>query len=163
MLDKIISGGQSGVDRAALDTAIARHIEHGGYCPKGRGAEDGIISAKYSLIETALQNVEQRTKKNIEQSDATLVFVSKLPIEVKDGTLLTINHASFLSKPLFIIDLSDCKQANQNFYDWLKQNNISVLNVAGPRESSDAGMYNRVCKKFDEMLNFIFNMERAKN
>jgi hypothetical protein len=73
-LIKIISGGQTGADRGALDAAIARGVSHGGWCPKGRRAEDGVISERYRLIETASHAYEHRTVANIENSDATLII-----------------------------------------------------------------------------------------
>jgi hypothetical protein len=98
MLQKIISGAQTGVDRAALDAAISLDIEYSGWCPKGRLDETGKIPEKYSNIkeisgefENDQQNYNARTRKNIEDSDATLVIAPEIPLlkEIKDGTLLT--------------------------------------------------------------------------
>lgn len=160
MLKKIISGGQTGADRAGLDVAIKNNIKHGGYCPKDRIAEDGTISKKYNLTETDSKDVSQRTKKNIEDSDGTIVFVPKLPLEVNDGTKLTIEYAELLLKPLLIVDLSSENVTNEKFCYWLKENNISVLNVAGPRESNSKGLYNATSKKLNEMLNFALEVEK---
>ncbi len=157
-LKKIISGGQTGADRAALDVAIKRGVEHGGWCPRGRIAEDGIIAEKYSMTETESQNVEQRTKKNIEEADGTLVFVPQFPLEITDGTKLTIEYAQFLLKPLLIIDLSSCDRANEEFCLWLQENNISILNVGGPRESSAEAIYDKIHNKFGEMLDFTIKI-----
>jgi hypothetical protein len=161
LLKKIISGGQTGSDRAALDIAIKIGIKHGGWCPKGRSAEDGAIAKKYHLIETKSKNIAQRTKKNIKTSDATLVFVPQLPLEITDGTKLTIKYAQALLKPLFIVDLANCKKINEEFYSWLKKNNISILNVAGPRESSVEGIYQKTYDKFAEMMDFAIKMLRT--
>jgi hypothetical protein len=161
LLKKIISGGQTGSDRAALDIAIKIGIKHGGWCPKGRSAEDGVIAKKYHLIETISENTEQRTKKNIETSDATLVFVPQLPLEITDGTKLTIEYAQALLKPLFIVDLSNCKKINEEFYSWLKENNISILNIAGPRESNAEGIYRKTYDKFGEMIHFAITMTQT--
>ncbi len=161
MLKKIISGCQTGSDRAALDIAIERGIKHGGWCPKDRVAEDGIIAEKYCLIETESQNVEQRTRKNIEVSDGTLVFVPKLPLKIIDGTKLTIEYVQSLLKPLLIIDLSNCDKANKEFCLWLEENNISILNIAGPRESSVKGIYNKTYNKFGEILDFAMKIENT--
>jgi hypothetical protein len=161
MLKKIISGCQTGCDRAALDVAMERGIEHGGWCPKGRISEDGIIPEKYNLLETESHNVEQRTKKNIEESEGTLVFVPQLPLKITDGTRLTIEYAQSILRPLLIIDLSSCDKANKEFCLWLQENNISILNIGGPRESSAEGIYDKTYNKFGEMLDFIIKMRNA--
>ena len=75
-IERIISGGQIGVDRAALDWAIAHNIQHGGWCPTGRRAEDGIIPERYRLREAPGRNYQQRTKWNVRDSDATLIVTS---------------------------------------------------------------------------------------
>lgn len=93
MLKKIISGGQTGVDRAALDAAILLKIPHGGWCPKGRLSEVGKIPDKYLLKETESSDYSERTKLNIHDSDGTLIFVPSTPIKVTDGTLLTIQKS----------------------------------------------------------------------
>ena len=161
LLKKIISGGQTGSDRAALDIAIKIGIKHGGWCPKGRIAEDGAIAKKYHLIETKSENTEQRTKKNIEESDGTLVFVPRLPLDITDGTRLTIKYAQALLRPLFIVDLTNCKKINEKFYSWLKKHNISILNVAGPRESIVEGIYQKTYDKFAEMMDFAIKLLRT--
>ena len=158
MLKKIISGGQTGSDRAALDIAIKRGVKHGGWCPKNRIAEDGAIEKKYCLIETKSEDTAQRTQKNIQSSDGTLVFIPKWPLEITDGTKLTIEHTQLLKKPLFIVDLSNDEEINEKFYSWLKKNRISVLNVAGPRESSSIGIYDRTYNKFDNMIEFVMKV-----
>ncbi len=155
MLKEIISGGQTGSDRAALDIAIKRGIKHGGWCPKNRIAEDGAIEEKYCLIETESEDAAQRTQKNIQSSDGTLVFVPKLPLEIIDGTKLTIEYAQSLGKPLFIVDLSNDGEVNEKFSSWLKKNHISVLNVGGPRESGSIGIYDGTYNKFDNMIEFM--------
>lgn len=104
---KIISGGQTGVDRAALDVAIEMKIPYGGWCPKGRLAELGTtIPTKYILQETTSAKFEERTKLNIRDSDGTLILVPETPIKVTDGTILTIEEVKFVHKPFLIIDLS---------------------------------------------------------
>lgn len=138
MLKKIISGGQTGVDRAALDTAIKHNFPCGGFCPKGRKAEDGTISEKYPLTETSSPYYNVRTKKNIEISDATLVICQKEP---DGGTALTINLCRNLNKPLFIFNFSDTSATNALLQKWIKENNLEILNIAGPRESKEKGIY----------------------
>jgi hypothetical protein len=138
---KIISGGQTGVDRAALDAAIEFAILHGGWCPKGRLAELGqTIPEKYQLDETDSSDFSIRTKLNIRESDGTLIIVPTTPIKVTDGTLLTIQEVKEINKPYLIIDLS-CEYNIETLLDWIKENTVNVLNIAGPRESQAPGIY----------------------
>ena len=148
MIKKIVSGGQTGVDRAALDAAIKFNIPHSGWCPKGRLAEDGEIAAKYLLHETASSDYSERTKLNIKDSDGTLILVNETPIKVSDGTLLTIDEATNTNKPLLIINLSQPLDIN-SFMVWIKKNNIQTLNIAGPRESQSQGIYQTSFKFFE--------------
>lgn len=136
MITKIISGGQTGVDRAALDFAIRRGIPHGGYCPKGRRSESGRISDKYNLTETSSSDYPMRTAMNVQHSDGTLIITRGTP---KGGTKLTINNCIERKKPRFLVNLQHKLNA-QEFADWVRQNNIRTLNVAGPRESSISGI-----------------------
>ena len=141
LIKKIVSGGQTGVDRAALDLALKYNIDHGGWCPKGRLAEDGTISIKYSLQETDSSDYSQRTKQNIIDSDATLILVPKLPLpeNITDGTILTINFCKEVNKLHLIVALSSNKFEDIRF--WIKKNNINILNVAGPRSSQSEDIY----------------------
>ncbi|WP_019216466.1 YpsA SLOG family protein, partial [Legionella tunisiensis] len=115
MLEKIVSGGQTGVDRAALDVAIDWNILYGGWCPKGRLDENGTIPKKYQYLKELeenylndKENFDARTKKNIQDSDGTLILVPSLPLPetIKDGTLLTIEIVNSSKKPSFLVDLS---------------------------------------------------------
>ncbi len=133
----IISGGQSGVDRAALDFAMENNIPCSGWCPAGRIAEDGIIHDKYPLRETSSSDYSVRTQKNIDDSDGTVVIINNT---IDTGTQLTIDYAKSNNKPLLIIDLAKPKP-NTSLQNWLFQNNILTLNIAGPRESSSSGIY----------------------
>ncbi|RMF86912.1 MAG: hypothetical protein D6741_21275 [Planctomycetota bacterium] len=141
----VVSGGQTGVDRAALDAAIAMGIPHGGWCPKGRTAELGeTIPDRYLLVETAEADHAVRTRKNIEDSDATVVFLGP---SFGGGTRLTIEHAERVKGPdrtlvldAFGISPDEIEEAG----DKLVKLNVLVLNVAGPRESICPGIYNRV-------------------
>lgn len=136
----IISGGQSGVDRAALDAAIDMGVEHGGWCPRGRLAEDGQIGGKYCLKETAATDYETRTEKNVIASDGTLVICRHEP---NVGTLLTILLCAKHGKPVLWIRPKhkatriDVRKAES----WIKKNKISTLNCAGPRLSKDKEIY----------------------
>ncbi len=137
LISKIISGGQTGVDRAALDFAIENGIPCGGRCPKGRLAEDGLIPKKYPLTETDSSEYYVRTLKNVEESDATLVILDNEPDE---GTKLTVILCKELSKPYLIYDVSS-ETDTGIIRQWLTMNSIKVLNVAGPRESNSQGIY----------------------
>jgi len=136
---KIISGGQTGVDRAALDAALETGIECGGFCPKGRRSEDGIIPEKYPLTETKTDQYPERTELNVKNSDATLILIDG---EADRGTALTISLCKLHHKPWIVIDLSN-KNKEQNLCQWIKENKINVLNVAGNRESFSPGIEKR--------------------
>ncbi len=142
ILEKVVSGGQTGVDRAALDAAMARGLAVGGWCPRGRRAEDGTIPPRYPLDETPRRNYAQRTKWNVRDSDATLILTQGTP---SGGTALTIRAAKHRTRPTLVIDLT-CQQgpdqAVQRIVQWLEDQPINVLNVAGPRESSCPGITN---------------------
>lgn len=133
---RIISGGQTGVDRGALDAAIAAGLSHAGSCPAGRLAEDGIIDARYQLTETPDSNPAVRTWSNVQNSDATLILC---PIKPEGGTLLTLNHAMALSRPCLVVDSFDARTP-AIILDWLRSLDIETLNIAGPRESECAGI-----------------------
>src|ERR1700694_742603 len=101
MLRKIISGGQTGADRAAPDFAIETGLEHGGYVPRGRKAEDGRIDDRYNLIELSTTSYPARTRRNIEESDGTVIF--SLEPSLNGGTKLTLELAVKLGKPVLRI------------------------------------------------------------
>ncbi len=144
---KIISGGQTGVDRAALDFAITNSIDCGGWCPKGRIAEDGKISTKYPLSETISNHYPERTKLNIKDSDATLI----LYLDKYDrGTMLTQNLCKKLNKPVWIQNLEN-PISKYEFKKWLQKNNCKVLNFAGPRESFSPEIYKMTLKFLNKL------------
>lgn len=135
-----MSGGQTGVDRAALDVAMQLRIDVGGWCPKGRLAEDGLIALHYPLIETPSAEYAERTCFNIRDSDGTLIIVPALPLSVTDGTVLTIDEVKRINKPYYILDASkNCIPSE--LVAWAVQNKIRTLNIAGPRESQSPGIY----------------------
>lgn len=136
---KVISGGQSGVDRAALDVALELGIACGGWCPRGRRAEDGVIPARYPLIETASPSYPERTGRNVESSDATLVIVRSRPRR-GSGTALTVGLARRHGKPWLVVD-PDGVDAVREILVWLATNRVGSLNVAGPRESESPGIH----------------------
>ncbi|STX88253.1 putative molybdenum carrier protein [Legionella feeleii] len=144
MLEKIVSGGQTGVDRAALDIAIALGIEYGGWCPKGRLDENGSLPRKYKNLtevnaefSNEKENYDARTKKNIRDSDGTLILLPSSK-RIKDGTLLTIEVVSSSRKPYFIVDLSVDTSAIEGCIGWIADYDINTLNVAGPREAASS-------------------------
>lgn len=131
-----MSGGQTGVDRAALDVAIALGFEHGGWCPSGRLAEDGAIPSRYVLKETDASDYSVRTELNVVDSDGTLILHTGV---LQGGTNLTRRLARRHRKPLLLVELGTAPPPSE-VCDWLKRQNVRVLNVAGPRESSSPGI-----------------------
>ena len=145
---KIISGGQTGVDRAALDVALKLDIPIGGWCPKGRKAEDGPISSKYPLKETPNDEYVQRTEWNARDSDGTLILTWGEPT---GGTQYTIEIVKKYQKPFYMVDLvQHCEESAVR--NWIKENNISVLNVAGPRGSKGPQIYRYAEKTLTRIL-----------
>jgi hypothetical protein len=141
VIARIISGGQTGVDRAALDAARALGINAGGWVPRGRLAEDGRIPDSYhNLIETDSADASMRTEWNVRDASATLLITRGPP---RGGSALTRDVAQRLAKPLLHIDVAVCTidDATQILVDWLRQIGATVLNVAGSRASQDPEIY----------------------
>lgn len=134
---RIVSGGQTGVDRAALDVALARRLACGGWCPKGRRAEDGVLPARYPLQETPHEAYAQRTEWNVRDSDGTLILTQG-PLE--GGTALTEEIARRVGKPCLIVDL-DYGVGPEVVQEWVDAHQLQVVNIAGPRESKRPGIY----------------------
>ena len=134
---RIISGGQTGVDRAALDAALATGLSHGGWCPKNRRAEDGPIPMRYLLSETSAAAYHVRTARNVSDSDGTLVILRN---RLQGGTLYTVRCAEKAGKPFFLVRLPEAPSVEEVLC-WIRDHAITVLNVAGPRESSEPGIY----------------------
>ena len=132
---RVISGGQTGVDRGALDAAMELGIEHGGWCPLGRRAEDGTIPAHYTLRENPLPGYSARTERNVVDSDATLILASG---PLRGGTHLTRHFAELYGRPILVIQITESEPAN--IRSWLIEQQVEVLNVAGPRESQSPGI-----------------------
>ena len=145
MLHKLISGGQTGVDRAALDVGLALGLAVGGWCPKGRRAEDGIIPDRYPLVETPERSYQNRTRRNIEDADGTLILNQG---KLDGGTALTARQ---IGKPCLIVALEEGIEP-ATFRDWLAAHHLAVLNVAGPRESKRPGVYAAACRLLDTLL-----------
>ncbi len=146
---KITSGGQTGVDRAALDAAKALHLERGGWCPKGRKSEDGPIPAEYLLKETPNSEYKQRTEWNVRDSDATLILVRKVPLT--GGTAFSGDLAKSHNKPHLVINLTEPDSLHRA-RKWLSDLKPHILNVAGPRESLDPGIYKQALSFLKELL-----------
>jgi hypothetical protein len=134
---KIISGGQTGVDRAALDVARDLNIDRGGWCPKGRLAEDGRIPDDYPLQEMDSPVYAERTEKNVVDSDGTLILTIGVPT---GGTAYTIECAQHHGKPYHVVDLAQDLDPSST-RRWLSNYSIAVLNVAGPRLSESLQGY----------------------
>lgn len=136
----MISGGQTGVDRAALDAALALGIPCGGWCPRGRRAEDGAIDSRYPLVETPGRDYRERTEANVASSDATLV-VTRGAVRADTGTALTIERARALGRPWMVADIGDASPLLvEAVVSWWRGTGGRILNVAGPRERSDPGI-----------------------
>lgn len=132
---KIVTGGQSGVDRAAMDVAQQLGLELGGWCPRGRGAEDGPIPLHYPLSECHSETPAVRTEKNVIDSDGTLIITRE---GVSDGTPLTLESAQKYNRPCLVLSLDAPPDINA-FWRWIQNHDIKVLNIAGPRESFAPG------------------------
>lgn len=143
MIKKIISGGQTGVDRAALDVAIEAGIPHGGWIPKGRKTEEGPLPARYRMREMDTVSYEDRTEQNVLDSHGTLIFSHG---DLTGGSALTRELANVHGKPCLHLDLHQVTalDAAGQVVEWVAQNRIEVLNVAGPRASRDRQIYDDV-------------------
>jgi Circularly permutated YpsA SLOG family len=149
---KIVTGGQTGVDRAALDVAVAREIDYGEWCPRGGWAEDFPeppgVRAKFPLLrETPLADPAQRTVWNIRDSDVVLILVGDAGTSVSAGTMLARQLAEDQGKPTLVIDVSGA-DAVASASEWLERQRASFgaglrLGVGGPRESEAPGIYDR--------------------
>ena len=131
---KIISGGQTGVDRAALDVALRHRLECGGWCPAGRLDEFGKIPAHYPIQELQGGGFTERTLQNVKDSDGTVVIY---PVELRGGTEQTVRFCVELERPHQLIDASrvSTEDAAKLIADFVRKNKIDILNVAGPRQS----------------------------
>ena len=148
---KIISGGQTGADQAALDAAIEAGCAHGGWLPKGRKTENGPLPLSYRLEEMKSSNYRHRTAKNVREADGTLLVTHG---ELSGGTLLTRVFAEKYGKPWLHIDCSrqSAEEAHALCRKWLGENAVAVLNVAGPRASGDPDIYTAVKRLVDRLL-----------
>ena len=168
-LRKIISGGQTGVDQAALRAARDCGMETGGWCPPGRMSEAGRIPAEFPLSETPQErsadapNVarSQRTEWNVRDSDGTLVVVAHRQVPHKEtapdgGIAWTVECAKRYGRPLLVCDVDDEAVAKEKIREWLAINQMATLNVAGPRESTAPGIGERAYA----LLRAVFENEK---
>lgn len=136
---RIRSGGQTGVDRAALDWAIANGIPHAGWCPRGRLANDGPLPSRYQLQETPSAGWSQRTRLNVRDADATLILHAG---PLQGGTRLTLRLARQMDKPVHLVDLlSPLEEQIEQTRRWWQALGATELNVAGPSEEREPGVY----------------------
>lgn len=131
---KLISGGQTGVDRAALEAALKLGLPHGGWCPKGRVAEDGEVPRRYQLDETKSNGYVQRTSWNVRDADATVIISPE--DKLGRGSALTVREAVEQSKPYLVLTGADLADKPARLASFLLEHKVKVLNVAGPRASS---------------------------
>ena len=155
MLKKIISGGQTGADRAALDVAIKFNIEHGGWIPKGRRTEEGPLSVKYQLKEMDTSDYRERTKQNIVDSHGTVIISRG---KLTGGSKLTQGFASVIGRPNCYLDLLTAEEFEASIIlkSFIMENNIQILNVAGPRLSHHPGIYMDVKIILETMTYLLF-------
>lgn len=148
---KVVSGGQTGVDRAALDVALEFGIPCGGWCPRGRRAEDGPIPEAYPVRETPSTAYPERTAWNVRDSDSTLVITRGRP---RGGTALTVSLSHRAAKPVLVVDLEGGASISR-IRLFLAEHEIHVLNVAGPRESEAPGIHDEAVALLRELLSGV--------
>jgi hypothetical protein len=146
---RIVSGGQTGVDRGALDAAIALQIEHGGWCPRGRRAEDGVIPERYQLRETSSRRYQVRTRQNVLDSDGTLILFRG---ELTGGSAYTLRVAAAYERPHLLVNLEGDPDPTA-CARWIVANRLAVLNIAGPRESTSVGIQEDARKFVEAVFN----------
>ena len=150
MLKKVISGGQTGVDRAGLDAAMKVGIPVGGYCPNGRLSEDGVTPDIYPLIEFASSELRNIVEQNVINSDGTLILNEG---ELTHGSKLTQLFAVMRGKPRLVVQLdAEPIVESSRVISWLKENLISTLNIAGPRESKCPGIYHDAYSYLEDLF-----------
>lgn len=158
LCQKIISGGQTGVDRGILDACLDKKFACGGWCPKGRRAEDGVIPKKYPLSETKSSEYSVRTHRNVEEADGTIIIFDPAH---SAGTQLTADVACQLKKPLRTIN---AETPINNILIWMYLNKIRILNIAGPRESevlgSSTAAYQIISQLIDAIRKTTQNMDK---
>jgi len=149
-LRRIVSGGQTGADWAALDWAITQNVPHGGWCPLGRLAENGFVDLRFQLTEAPSPAYPVRTRWNVRDSDATVIFT--LGPELTTGSLLTWNEADALKKPRLHLSAAVDEPHSAILLRFLGTHAVAALNIAGPRESTEPGIGRFVTRVLDEAL-----------
>lgn len=148
VLERIVTGGQAGVDRAALDVALRLGVPCGGWCPRGRLAEDGPISPVYPLSETDSSDYAVRTAWNVRDSDATLVLAVG---PLTGGTAYTVACTRIEGRPCLVVDLSTLPGVAE-VIEWLEEEKVRCLNIAGPRASTAPGIYGLAAAFIESLL-----------
>ena len=150
-LAKIVSGGQTGVDRGALDAALAAGFSCGGWCPDGRLAEDGAIADRYPIVALSGAGYEERTLRNVLDSDGTAIVHSGKP---EGGTRLTLEQCVRHGKPHLLVDASTSRpeEAAREVAAFVERERIAVLNIAGPRASKWPGARDYACEVVSRVL-----------
>ena len=148
---KIVSGGQTGVDRGALDAALAAGAECGGWCPAGRLAEDGRIPDRSPLTELPNGGYAERTERNVADSDATLIIAFGEP---EGGTRATIDFCLQHQRPYAIIDASGAaiSEATNALRTFIDVHRVHTLNIAGPRATEAPGAYDYAVQLISALL-----------
>lgn len=151
MITKLVSGGQTGADIAALDVALCHSFPHGGWCPRGRRSLEGPIPARYDLTETPSDSYLQRTEWNVRDSDGTVVFT--LAPEVTGGSLRTVGFAKRHKKPCLHVSRASeggLFSPAMQLRDFVREHGIKALNVAGSRESKEPGIHDWVMQVLED-------------
>lgn len=146
-IEQIISGGQTGADRAALDWAMKNGIPHGGWCPKGRKSEDGKIPDIYQLQEMESSDYLERTRKNVISSNGTVIFT--LSPSLSGGSKRTVEIACDYMKPFLHISFYT-PNPDLSLIEFLRKHEITVLNIAGSRASKESGIESLVKSVLDQ-------------
>ena len=162
MIKKIISGGQTGADRAALDVAIKLGIPYGGWIPKGRITEEGALPVKYRMQEMPTESCPKRTEQNVIDSDGTLIIArGKLTGGTDYTRQMTLKH----KKQLLSIDLEQT-----NLYDaaslvasWIQMRRIEILNIGGPRASNDQQIYSDVITILEQAIQILIDVDKKSS
>lgn len=149
-IDRIVSGGQTGADRAALDWAIEHGVAHEGWCPAGRRAEDGPIDSRYRLFETAEEGYLVRTERNVLETDATVIMTLKA--DLTGGSLATKRFADRHGKPCLHLSKATSDDPARDLVDFLERHDVRILNVAGPRKSGEPTVGDFVREVLSEAL-----------
>lgn len=145
---RVVTGGQTGVDRAALDVALRLDLPVGGWCPRGRLAEDGPLHPRYPLTESETDDYAERTRLNVRDSDGTLVLSMGEPT---GGTAWTLVCCRLEHRPVHCVRLGPEARV-EPVWAWLRFHGIRALNIAGPRESIEAGVYALASQFLDTLL-----------